>query len=93
MKNQIKKRIVFGVVVLMMSGMFSGVNSIQAACEVEAKVRVLGFLTWVTVYKCDSTPNETCSAEGEDDEGVAYSFSCDGKETVDRFGEGNPTEQ
>lgn len=89
MKNQIKKRIVLGLVVLMISGMFSGTNSIQAACEVEVKV---GFL-WVTAYKCDSTPNETCSAEGTDDEGVAYSFSCDGKETVNRFGGDNPTVQ
>ena len=85
MKNQLNKKIILGAVVLMMSGMFSGVNSIQAACEIEAKV---GFV-WITVYKCDSTPNETCSAEGTDDEGVAYSFSCDGKETINRFGDGD----
>ena len=90
MKNQIKKRIVFGVVILMMSGMFSAANSIQAAREVEAKVT---FLSWVTIYKYDFTPNATCSTAGADDEGVVHNFACDGKETVNRFGEGNPTVQ
>ncbi len=52
------------------------VNSANAECEVEVKV---GFV-WVTVLKCDDTPNETCSDEYIDDNGDTHEITCDGKE-------------
>lgn len=54
------------------------VNQVIASCEVEVK----RWGMWHTVFTCDSTPNETCSAEETNpDNGNSYRFTCDGKET------------
>ena len=53
------------------------IKDAQATCNVKVK----RYGVYHSVFRCDSTPNETCSAEGSDSEGNEYNFSCDGAET------------
>lgn len=52
-------------------------NQAIASCNIKVKRGLIR----ISVFRCDSTPNETCSAEGNDAEGNEYSFTCDGSET------------